>query len=116
PIPEIAVNGENCFRNSFDMLGRREPENIRHARKSLGIPMAHAHATAGEHVVPNQLSLLLDRDETKIVRENIDVVQRRDDEGHFEFSRQISLAVERIDKIFFLLEVQLLTLHPNLVI
>ena len=79
--------------------------------------MAQAHAAACGQIVSHQLALLNDGNKTAVIGQHVNIVQRRNDEGDFEFSRQIGFAVERIDKMgVFLGQFQFHAFDPNLVV
>ena len=117
-VAEIAVNRQHGLRHLDEFVRREKADDIRQARISLLIAVAAAHASANGEVVANQPVVLDDGDEPKAVRENIQVVHRRYHEGDFEFARQISFAVERVNKVFVLrlFEFELHAVNPDGVI
>ena len=66
--------------------------------KVCGIPMRHPQPAPRDEVVARELPVLGDHDEPDIIREHIDVVQRRDGKRDLELPRQVIVAVQRIHK------------------
>ena len=100
------------------MLRAYEPDHIRQPRKGLGIPVRHPQPAAREQVVARELPVLGDHDEPDIIREHVDVVQRRDGKRDLELPRQVAVAVQRIHKAraASLLKIQFLPFNPNRVV
>src|ERR1051326_3353818 len=95
-IAEVAMNREHGLVECFQVLRRQETDDIRQARESSGIIVGHAESAAGKEVVANEFAIFSNDHVTEVVSEDVDVVQRRNDESRLEFARQIALAVKRI--------------------
>ena len=79
--------------------------------------MAHSHAAARRQIVARQAAIFDDGDEPAIIGQHVNVVERRNDEGDFEFARQIGLPIKRVDELGVLVrQLQLHPFDPNLVI
>ena len=75
--------------------------------------MRHAHAAADRDIPARDVAGRVDDgDEAEIVGERVDVVRGRDRDDDFEFARQVSLAVDRLDHIF-LAAGDLLAVEPD---
>ena len=98
------------------MCRREKADYVRNARERVGIAVRHTHAAADQQIVTEQLVAFGDDDEAEIIGEDIDVVQRRDGEGRFEFSRQIELSVERVNEFLGVIQLEFLALDPDFVI
>ncbi len=88
-----------------------EADDVAGARIGVGLAMGHPHAAADDHIVADDLAALLDRDETEIVRENIDIVMRRQRNGDLELARHVGAAVDRL--VFLDPPGDLLLLQPD---
>ena len=80
--------------------------------------MTASHAAAHGEIVAGQRVVFHDGDQPDVVREDVEVVDGRNDEGDLEFAGQISFAVERIDEILIrgVLEIELFAVDPDRVI
>ncbi|GJD69836.1 hypothetical protein MMMDOFMJ_2774 [Methylobacterium gnaphalii] len=75
--------------------------------------MGHAHAPADGDVPTRELVLLVeDGDEAKVVREDVDLVGRRHRDDDLELTRQVGLAVDRLELL--LSADDLLAVEPDL--
>ena len=114
-VAEIAMNCENSFRDFHNFVGRKKSDDIRKARISLRVAVTAAKPAADAQVVADKLVVLDDGDEAEAVREQIQIVHRRNDKCDFEFAWQIRFAVKRINKIFVFrrVVVQLHAVNPD---
>src|SRR5690606_32119869 len=80
-ITVVALRGDDGGADRIDLIGRDEANDIGQARERLGIAMAHAEAAADGDVVADQPAVLDDADETEVLREDVDVVGRRNGEA-----------------------------------
>ena len=117
-VAEIPMDGNDRLRHSFKMLGRQKSNDIRHARKRLRVAVGHAHAATREQIVADQMSVLGNDHKTQVMRENVNVVQRRNCKAGLKLARQVAPAIQRISKtcIRFTVEIQLLAVQPNPVV
>ena len=99
-VAEIAMNCQNGFRHFNYFIRRKKSDDVREARKSLHVAVTATHAAADGEIVTDEFFVFDNRDEADVVRENINIVDRRNGEGDFEFSRQICFAVKRVNEIF----------------
>ena len=115
-VAVIAKELNHRLRGGDDLARRDETYWLCQVRKRVRVAMRHPHAAASQQIVAAQSVAIRDDNEAKVVRENVNVVQRRNRERGFEFSRQIGFAVKRIDKFRRVFELQLGPFHPNLVV
>src|SRR5438445_2494505 len=73
-ISEIPMNSQNCFRHSLQMFGGKKSNYIRQARKRLGVAVRHAHTAARQQIIPSQLALFSNDNESEIICEHINVI------------------------------------------
>ncbi len=117
PVAKIAVNGDDGFGGCFHLLRFRsnKADDIRQARKGLGIAVRHSHAAPGQQVVAGQPALLFNNYKAGVVGEDVDVVEGRNGEGELELAGKITLSVKRVGEggVGCIVEVQLLALNPD---
>src|SRR5689334_9310600 len=79
-IPELTMKRENSLRQRFQMLRPQESQHVCQPGEGLGIAMRHTHTAAGQQIVAFQLATFGDDDEAKVIRKDVDVVERRNSE------------------------------------
>ena len=117
-VAVIAVNCQDGLRNVHEFVGREEAEDIREARESLLISVAAAHTAADGEIVAGEFVVFDNRNEADVVRENVQVVHRWNDEGYFEFARQVCFAIKRVHEVFVcrVVQIELHAVNPDCVI
>ncbi|MNZ87709.1 hypothetical protein D3C78_1065780 [compost metagenome] len=106
PITVITLYGY-CFLSQIDHLLRRTKSNdLGYLWVSQRIAMRHTHSAAYTYVKSDKLAFLNNRDKTKILRENIYIIGRRNRNTDFKLTRQIYMAVDRLLLLFIILTVQ----------
>ena len=82
--------------HGIDFVGRDKAQDVSQTREGFRVPVAHAEAATDGDVVAQKLAGFDDGDEAQILREDVDVVGRRQGERRLEFARQIERAVKRL--------------------
>jgi hypothetical protein len=111
--PKIAVNREDGLGDVDEALARDEADHVGEPRVGGLVAVAATHAAADRDVVPRQPAVLHNGDQAEVVREDVDVVHRRDRERRLELPRQVSLAVKRVHEALFDVQLQRLPLDPD---
>ena len=96
------------------VVGFDKGDRSRHARIGLRLVVGHAVTAAQEEIVAGELVLREQGDDAEIVGQDIDGVVLGDRETDLELPRQVSLAIEGIDRL--LVPGHFLPVDPDLVI
>ena len=114
-VAEIAMNCQDSFRHFDNFVRREKSDDVREARICLRVAVAATESAADAQIVADKLVVLDHGDEAEAVREQIQIVHRRNDERDFEFARQIRFAVKRIHEIFIFrrVVVELHAINPD---
>ena len=84
-VPVVPLNEDNLLGNVLALLDSTETDNATSARVGFLVSMGHAHTTANGDVESFKLSVGTNNgNKSEVVRENVDVVGRRDGNGDFE--------------------------------
>ncbi|MNJ45641.1 hypothetical protein D3C77_407470 [compost metagenome] len=116
-ITVIPLNRNSLLRYINHLLRQAEANYLGHLRIGFCIPMRHSHAAAHRDVKTLQLSVLYNRNEPQILRENINIVRRRYSYANLELTRQIDMSVNRLLLRLAVIAVNhLFTVKPNLMV
>ena len=96
-VTPVAVDGDDGGADFDELFAGDEADDVGEARVGGLVAVGGAEAAADEQVVAEELAVLDDGHEAHVVREDVGVVVRRDGEAGLELTRQVGLAVERID-------------------
>ena len=95
-VAMIALNADHRVGRRQQPVLRDEADDVAEPRIGFGRLVGAAHAAADGDVIALQLAARGDGDEAEILRIDVDVVDRRNDEADLELARQILLAEERL--------------------
>ncbi len=96
-VAEIALRRDDGFGDREQLLGHEETDHVREPRVGVAAsPWRRAEAAADGQVEALEHAVLDDRDEAEIVREDVDVVERRHGDRGLELARQVGGAVDRL--------------------
>ena len=90
----VPLDGYDPLGHRDGLVGRAEGNDFGETRKSLFIPMGHAHSATDGDIKAEQLTIFDNRDEAEAVREDVDVVIRRNGHGDLELTRQVGSTVK----------------------
>ena len=96
-VTPIAVDRDDGGADLDELFAGQEADDVGEARVGGLVAVGGAEAAADEQVVADELAVLDDGHEAHVVGEDVRVVVRRDGEAGLELTRQVGLAVERID-------------------
>ena len=113
-VPEVAVNRDRRKDHFLQLLRRDEADDVGQPREGRFIPVAAAHAAADGKIVAEDLAALDYCDQPHVVGKDIGVVHWRNGKADFEFSRQVSLAINRVGKV--IAQAEFLAIEPDAVV
>lgn len=77
PVAVVPLGQHDLLRDDRSLLDGTEANNVGETWVRLLVAVRHTHTTTDGNIEPSQLAMFInDRDETKIVSEDIDVVGR----------------------------------------
>src|SRR5688572_12636414 len=92
-VAVVALRSQDGFAHEVDLVARDETDDVGQPWKRLGVAMTHRETATDGDVVADEVLIFDDRNEAKIIGENIDIVRRWQREARLEFARQIRRAV-----------------------
>lgn len=88
-VTVIPLDKHDLFGDGAALVRCKEADDCASARIRLLVTVCDAHTTADRDIEAGQLSVLVhDRDESDIVREDVDVVHWRNSDGDFELKQE----------------------------
>ena len=96
-VAKIALHLHDRRGDVEHILRLHKPQPLGQRGECFGGAGRHTHPAAGEHVVAENLSLLVHSQQAEVVGVDIGAVVFRQGEGRFEFARQVSGPVDRLD-------------------
>ena len=81
PVSKVTMYRHDPLGRRNHLVPRNESDDIGQAPISLRVAVAHSHASPGNQIVARQSTLFDDGDKPAIVREYVNVVERRNGEG-----------------------------------
>mmetsp|Transcript_55592 Transcript_55592/g.149919 ORF Transcript_55592/g.149919 Transcript_55592/m.149919 type:complete len:458 (-) Transcript_55592:1068-2441(-) len=93
-VAEVARHGHDGLADVLRVLRLAEADDIGQPRVRLLVVVGEAETATHRDVEAEQLVVLDDRDEATAVREDVDVVARRDGDGDLVLARQVGHAVD----------------------
>ena len=99
-IAEIAKDADDRAEQIQDLIGAGVGHPLGQGGKGLGPGGRHAHAAAHQHVVADHVIIAAHGQQAHVLAIDIRAIVAWQADAHFEFSRQIGLAVKRLDLAF----------------
>ena len=98
-VAPVALGGDDGFSAVQGVAKRHEAEFVGFVGKRCGVAVLTGKAAADQHVEADEVAVFFDGDEAEVIRVDIDFVVRRDDDGGFEFARQVGFAEDGLDVV-----------------
>ena len=98
-VAPVALGGNDGFGAVQGVAERHVAEFVGFVGEGGGVAVFAGKATADQHVEADEVAVFFDGDEAEVVGVDIDFVIRRDDDGGFEFARQVGFAEDGLDVV-----------------
>ena len=95
-VAMVALGGDHGLGQRQQLFRPHEADHVGEAREGAGFAVRGAESAADADVEAGQLAVLDDRDEAEVVRQHVDVVDRRHHQRGLELARQVGRAVDRL--------------------